>query len=303
MKPKMTVLDLKCACDAGTPVCIIDTLPPEFCEKEHIPGAENACVYEMVFLEKVASIVKDPNTRIVVYGSSDRSKGAAIAVEKLERAGYANVCELAGGLEAWQASGFPVEPEGGARTEAPVLVDGSYFIDVSASRVEWTGRNINGRHYGSINLAGGDVVIDNGVPSGGLITLDMNSIVNFDLKDEAYNRLLISHLMCDDFFDVANHPTAVYRVNSSEMLKEAAAGAPNVLVNGTLQLKGTIKPLSFSMEIVPQADGSIKLRSSFDIDRTQWGVLYGSGRFFEKLGMHLVSDIVSIELFLTAKCS
>ena len=303
MKPKMTVLDLKCACDAGTPVCIIDTLPPEYCEKEHIPGAQNACVFEMVFLDKVASIVNDPNTRIVVYGASDRSKGAAIAVEKLTRAGYRNVCELAGGLEAWQTAGYSVEPQGTDKLNIPALVDGSYVLDVTASRVEWTGRNINGRHYGSLNVAGGDMVIDSGVPSCGLITLDMNSIVNFDLKDEAYNKMLINHLMSDDFFDVVNHPTAAFRVGSSKRVETAPVGAPNVHVKGTLQLTGKTKPLSFPMEIVPQTDGSIKLQSSFDIDRTQWGIIYGSGRFFEKLGMHLVNDIISIELFLTAKRS
>ncbi len=301
MKTKISVLDLKCACDAGTPVCIIDTLPPEYCENEHIPGAQNACVFEMVFLDKVASIVNDPNTRIVVYGASDRSKDAAIAVEKLSRAGYQNVCELAGGLEAWQKAGYSVEPQGTEKLEIPVLVDGSYILDVAASRVEWTGRNINGRHYGTLNVAGGEMVIDSGVPSWGLITLDMNSIVNFDLKDEVYNKMLISHLVSDDFFDVVNHPTAAFRVSSSKKVEDAPAGAPNVLINGTLQLIGKTKPLSFSMEIVPQAGGSIKLQSSFDIDRTQWGIIYGSGRFFEKLGMHLVSDIISIELFLTAK--
>jgi len=301
MKPQMTVLDLKLACDAGTPVCIIDTLPPEYCDKEHIPGAQNACVYEMVFLEKVAAIVNDPHARIVVYGSSDRSKGAAIAVEKLTRAGYQNVSELAGGLEAWQAAGFPVEPEGAGSIEVPDMADGSYVIDTSASRLEWTGRNINGRHYGTINIGGGDIAIENGTLVRGVVTLDMNTIVNLDLKDEAYNRMLVSHLMCDDFFDVANHPTAEFTVSGSELIEGAAAGSPNLLVKGALQLKGTTNPLSFTAEIVPQVDGTLKLRATFDIDRTLWGVLYGSGRFFEKLGMHLVSDIISIELFLTAK--
>jgi polyisoprenoid-binding protein YceI len=129
----------------------------------------------------------------------------------------------------------------------------------------------------------------------------MNSIVNFDLKDEAYNKMLVSHLISDDFFDVVNHPTAAFRVSSSKKVENAPAGEPNVLINGTLQLTGTTKPLSFLLEIVPQADRSIKIRSSFDLDRTQWGIIYGSGRFFEKLGMHLVSNMISIELFLTAK--
>jgi hypothetical protein len=32
----------------------------------------------------------------------------------------------------------------------------------------------------------------------------------------------------------------------------------------------------------------------FDFDRTRWNVIYGSSRFFEHLGMHLVFDLISI---------
>jgi polyisoprenoid-binding protein YceI len=295
----MTVAELKAAGEAGTPLCIIDTLPPEFCEREHIPGAHNACVYEMVFLEKVSQFANDPHTRIVVYGSSDRSRGAAVALDKLSRAGYANVSELAGGLEAWQAAGFPMELAGAGSVEAPELADGSYSIDVSGSRLEWTGRNINGRHSGTITLAGGEITVEKGGVTGGTVTIDMNTIVNLDLKDETYNRMLISHLESEDFFDVTAYPTAVFTLNGSERL--AAAGSPNLLIQGALELKGTTKPLALPAEIVPQEDGTVKVRAACDIDRTEWGVLYGSGRFFEKLGMHLVSDIISIELFLAAR--
>ena len=300
MKPTLTVAELKAACEAGTALCIIDTLPPEYCEQQHIPGAFNACVYEMAFLDKVAQLVNDPLTRIVVYGSSERSQGAAVALEKLSRAGYTNVSELVGGLEAWQAAGFPVEPEGPGAVEPAGCTDGGYGIDVSNSRLEWTGRNINGRHHGSINIAGGQVTIALGALTSGMVTLDMNTIVNLDLKDPAYSGMLVSHLKSEDFFDVAAHPTAIFSLNGSEAVDGAVAGSPNVSVKGTLELKGTARPLSFPAEIVPQADGTIKVRASFDIDRTRWGVLYGSGRFFEKLGMHLVSDIISIELFLVA---
>jgi len=36
----------------------------------------------------------------------------------------------------------------------------------------------------------------------------------------------------------------------------------------------------------------------FDMDRTRWGVIYGSSRFFEHLGMHLVFDLISFQIRL-----
>ena len=42
-------------------------------------------------------------------------------------------------------------------------------------------------------------------------------------------------------------------------------------------------------------------QAAFDIDRTDWNISYGSGKLFEKLGMHLVNDRIDIELFFVAR--
>lgn len=41
-------------------------------------------------------------------------------------------------------------------------------------------------------------------------------------------------------------------------------------------------------------------RDHFDIDRTRWGVICGSSRFFKHLGMHLVYDPISIQVRIFA---
>ena len=43
--------------------------------------------------------------------------------------------------------------------------------------------------------------------------------------------------------------------------------------------------------IAPQNDGTLKAQASLDLYRTLWGVCYGSGRLYERLGMHLVNDL------------
>jgi polyisoprenoid-binding protein YceI len=128
----------------------------------------------------------------------------------------------------------------------------------------------------------------------------MDKIVNLDLRDEEYNRMLITHLKSDDFFDVTRYPHASYTIFRAEPLAGAVPGAANYLVKGSLEVKGVGMELQFPAEIVPQANGQLKARASSDLDRTEWGVIYGSGRYFEKLGMHLVSDIVTVEIFLVA---
>jgi rhodanese-related sulfurtransferase len=300
MLSSISAAELKSLLDSGGPVCLVDLFPPEYYGECHIPGASNACVYEVAFLENFARIVGDREVTVVVYGASSRSREAAVAVEKLRRAGYREVRELAGGLEGWRGAGYALEAGEGPGVVAIAVPDGGYAIDGAASRLEWTGRNINNRHYGTIAVSGGEVSVKGGLIAGGSITLDMTSITNLDLKDEAYNRMLISHLKSDDFFDVGTYPSAVYVIEGSELLPQASGSSLSYRVAGSLELKGARRELPLIAEVVPQPDGQLKARVLCDLDRTLWGVLYGSGRFFEKLGMHLVNEIVTIELFLTA---
>jgi polyisoprenoid-binding protein YceI len=301
MTPSISPHELYDLCAGGTPPAIIDTLPPEYCETCRIPGAINACVYEMAFLEKVAELISDHAAPIVVYGSSDRSRAAAVAAEKLTRAGYTAIRELAGGMEACKSAGFPLEPAGAPQIEEPVVAAGRYVIDPAASRLEWIGRNLNNRHLGTVNLARGEVYYGEGVFAGGTVTLAMDTITNLDLKDDTYRALLIRHLTSDDFFDVARYPSASYTITGSERLANAAPGTPNYLIRGTLELHGITRGLYLPTEVAPQEDGRLKAHAVIDLDRTLWGVIYGSGTFFEKLGIHLVSNMVSIELFLVAE--
>ncbi|GFE60269.1 YceI family protein [Geobacter sp. AOG2] len=293
--------ELKSLLDSGGPVCLIDVLPPEYYGDGHIPGAGNACVYEVAFLENLTGLASGRDLPLVVYGASARSHEAAVAAEKLRRAGYRDVRELAGGLAAWRAAGYGLESGEGPAVVEMALKDGLYAVDTSASRLEWTGRNLNGRHNGTIAVSGGEVEVKKGVPAGGSITLDMRSIANLDLKDEGYNSMLVSHLKSDDFFDVGNYPSAVYAIAGSELLPEASSSSLVYQVTGSLELKGVRRDLPLTAEVVLQPDDQLKARVLCDLDRTHWGVLYGSGRFFEKLGMHLVNEIVTVELFLTAK--
>ena len=61
-------------------------------------------------------------------------------------------------------------------------------------------------------------------------------------------------------------------------------------------LRGISAEQSFPATIVPTEEGRIAAEAHFDIDRTRWGAIYGSAKFFEHLGMHLVFDQISLQL-------
>jgi polyisoprenoid-binding protein YceI len=113
--------------------------------------------------------------------------------------------------------------------------------------------------------------------------------------------MLVSHLLSADFFDVARYPLATMLLQGWEPIPSASPGTPDHLVRGELTIKGVTRPLTVPVTVMPQGDGSIKAQAAFAIDRTDWNITYGSGKLFEKLGMHLVHDRIDIELFFVAR--
>jgi rhodanese-related sulfurtransferase/polyisoprenoid-binding protein YceI len=285
--------------EESSDLTILDVLLPEHYQNYHIPGALNACVYEVVFIDTVQQIVPDKKTPIVVYDTSQRSQASAWAAQKLAHNGYLNVCQLTGGLEGWVSAGLPLEPKGAHITGEPGLLDGRYRIDTGKSLVTWTGRNLVGRHTGNLSVASGELTIAQGELAGGRIAIDMKSIVNLDLQQDDYRNMLISHLISEDFFEVSRYPGAEAHLKGWRPIPEATPGRANYQIDADLTIKGITHPVQFAALIAPQED-CIKAQAALDIDRTAWNVTYGSGKLFERLGMHLVNDIVTLEFFLVA---
>ncbi|MBI4772778.1 MAG: YceI family protein [Deltaproteobacteria bacterium] len=126
--------------------------------------------------------------------------------------------------------------------------------------------------------------------------IDMRSIKNVDLEGDDLQPVLIEHLKSDDFFFVKLFPKAVVVIESGKLIGDAPMGAANYDIQGSLSLRGVSADIRFPATIGRTSDGAISVEAHFDLDRTRWNVIYGSGRFFEHLGMHLVYDAVSIEL-------
>ncbi|GFO69999.1 sulfurtransferase [Geomonas limicola] len=284
--------------ETSTDTVLLDVLLPEHYQAHHIPGALNACVYEVVFLETVRRLIPNPETPIVVYDTSSRSQASECALQKLSSAGYRNVCELTGGLEAWLAAGRPLEPAGAALQPSPEIAERSYRIDIGKSQVAWTGRNLNGRHTGTLAISSGEISIAHGQLTGRLV-IDMKSLSNLDLQQADFRDMLINHLLSDDFFEVEHYPQAEARLKSWSPIAGATPGRANYLIEADLTIKEITHPVQFPALVAPEAEG-IKAQATLEIDRTQWNIRYGSGKLFEKLGMHLVNDMVTLDFFLLA---
>ncbi|WP_328754257.1 YceI family protein [Geomesophilobacter sediminis] len=271
---------------------VIDVMTPEDYACCHLAGARSACIYEMAFMDHINNCGVSPEAEVVVYDATGTTLAAPTAAGRLKKAGYEKVLVLDGGLAAWRAAGLPVETGAAEAFTGPEPADGRYRVDTERSRLEWIGRNFNNRHTGRISVREGVLAFEGGVPAGGTLVLDMNTIENFDLTDPAWHDLLIRHLKSEDFFHVERFPTATFTLSRWDIEKGRASG--------DLTIRDVTREVTFPAQVQIQEDGSVKAHAAFDIDRTQWNVNYGSTRLFERLGMHQVHDLITLELFIVA---
>ena len=280
-------------------VLLLDLLPKARYEQIHAECAKNACVYEVTFLKQVASVCENKDTLIVLCGADDETHDAITAAGKLQREGYTNLAILEGGLAAWQKSGCPLAGEATDQDLHPEkqFADGRYQIDLDASVIQWAGRNPNTTHWGTMRLSSGEVTVGSGEVTGDF-KIDMTSIDNINLAGDDLKQVLEDHLKSDDFFFVKRFPEARFKLTAKPISDGQSSSSPNYNVKGELTLCGVTATQEFAASISQGDNGSLTAEAHFDFDRTRWGVIYGSTRFFKHLGMHLVFDHISLQLRL-----
>lgn len=289
---------------------LIDTLPPEHFAARHIPGAVNACVYEMVFCEMAAALVPTMGTPVILYGAGPDSLDCLAAADKLARLGYTDVAVFHGGLEEWLAAGRTLEGSASETLEPPhpvlVLEPRTYRLIPDESLLRWTGRNTGSTHHGTLRFASGELDAanagtDDKSGEGGLFAwfvMDMTSISNADLLGQDLHPVLEKHLHSDDFFFTVMFPEATFRTTVVRLVENAQATRPNVMIQGILSLRGMSSEIAFPAHIRNLDADRLSIVANLDFDRTQWGVIYGSSRFFKHLSYHLVFDFISVEFRL-----
>ncbi|MEQ8359108.1 MAG: YceI family protein [Cytophagales bacterium] len=173
----------------------------------------------------------------------------------------------------------------------------TYKADVSDTQVKWLGKKVTGEHTGFINLKEGKLMVENGKITGGNFVVDMSSITDIDIESAEYNAKLVGHLKSDDFFGVEKYPNATFKIKSVKAVKESNASHH---FTGDITIKETTKEITIPAMVKMEGD-VITANASFDIDRSDFDVRYGSGSFFSDLGDNLIYDDFNLSINLVAK--
>jgi polyisoprenoid-binding protein YceI len=168
-------------------------------------------------------------------------------------------------------------------------------IDTKSSKIYWTGKKVTGEHTGTLMLRSGTIEMQDEAPVKVHVILDMTTIVVEDIKDPATNAKLLGHLKSDDFFSVAKFETGAFVAEKFTPIRDAEGREPNYKIEGDLTLKGITAPVVFEAYIA--TTGQVLMSSAeLKINRTKWGIRYGSGSFFDNLGDRAIYDDIELVL-------
>lgn len=157
----------------------------------------------------------------------------------------------------------------------------------------WMGSKIGGKeHTGNIKFKSVDLKHDGEALVGGEIIVDLVTLRCTDLEGE-WQIKLENHLLNEDFFDVAKYPVAKLELKEVNKTDEL-----NLLeVVGLFTIKGQTHEEKFRINMLHH-DGKVIYNAMLSLDRTKYGVMYGSSNFIKGLGDKAISDMFMLEVQL-----
>jgi len=147
-------------------------------------------------------------------------------------------------------------------------------FNVNSGTVIWTATKVGGEHQGTLKINNGDIKVEGGNIVGGKMMIDMNSLTVTDLEGDQ-KADLEGHLKSGDFFEVEKFPAATFQIVSAK----PAEGCTDVTheIVGNLTMHGMTKSITIPVNVVMDDNSITAVSPAFKINRTDWGVKYGSG--------------------------
>lgn len=171
----------------------------------------------------------------------------------------------------------------------------TYKVDTKTTKITYVGKKVTGEHTGNVTAKSGSLTFNGDVITAGEVVADMNTITSTDITDKGTNEKYVGHIKSADFFDVAKYPEAKIVIKSSKKTDKGLE------VTGDLTFVGKTNPVTFLVTDVKKTDAAVSAKSNLTINRTKWGLVYGSGSFIKGLGDKAINDEFTLAIDLSAK--
>ena len=184
---------------------------------------------------------------------------------------------------------------GGVSAISNMPGDGQYTMNLDQSIIQWQGSKATVTESGTVPFRSCIFDVRDSRLVSGSVVVEMNGIKVTSIEGLGA-RNLGKHLREEDFFDVAEYPTAAFTFD-----KGRTDGRGNLVLEGKLNIKGISKPATATLSFGSSDPVVASVNMSFD--RADFNVRYGSGSFFDNLGDDLISDQVHLKMVLVEDVS
>jgi len=190
------------------------------------------------------------------------------------------------------------EAVGTAADAMAKLVGDKDSVNTTDSNIAWKGsKKVGDSHSGTLSLSKGTLAVDKGAITGGVFTIDMNSLTNTDMAGSDGAGKLEGHLKNEDFFNVSAFPYATFEITKVTKVLNNANMTHSV--SGDLKLLGISKNIVLPATVKIEGDKVSASVKNYQLNRTDWGVKYGSG-LLGAAADKIINDNVEINLELVA---
>lgn len=170
----------------------------------------------------------------------------------------------------------------------------SFKVDNQTSKLTWAAKKATGSHNGEVKISNGLFTAENNVLKSGTFDIDLNTITDADLTDQAANNKLISTLKSETFFSTEKFPKANFVITSA-----TKASGQEYTIKGRLTIKGITNDVSFPATVTVD-DKKLNAVAKITVDRTKYDIKFRSKNFFENLGDNVIYDDFDLNVNLTA---
>ncbi|MEN8186712.1 MAG: YceI family protein [Bacteroidota bacterium] len=144
----------------------------------------------------------------------------------------------------------------------------TYILDTVKSKIDW-----NSVHYGLMKFKEGTILLEKELPVKAKFTIDMTSITNTDIDNELLQGTLQNVLKSIEFFNTKVYPESYFESHSIVKISE-----------NEYKISGDF--IIFDIGLCHTFEGSIKIKNdslyfntkTIVLDRTNWGIFYGSAK-------------------------
>lgn len=202
-------------------------------------------------------------------------------------------------LEQNSTSNLTPETNNQAGSKEPgVALSGQVQLTPDNTKLAWIGRKtlvVGYEDAGSIQVKSGSAEIKDGKVVLAKATIDMASIAVLNTGKGSGEDRLSSHLKSEDFFDVEKYPTSELNINEVKLISESQ-GVQNYEFSGTLTMKGVTAAVNLPGKVTLNGNMAA-LEGETKLDRTKWGVNYGSS----KLADSFVDDLFTLKISVSGE--